>query len=178
MIVGAMPQSTLKPSGLSKRSIYELAEKVAGQLGYPAGGDLIEVVRKLGGRVEYRNYWNLDDDSGSLDVDRDGKFRIYVPADTGPARDKFTIAHELGHYVLHYLWMKKHGHSFDEGLKASRYGSDRAEWEANWFAAAFLMPASEFRAAALRLNRDYAELGRRFGVSASAAQVRCRALNI
>jgi hypothetical protein len=41
-----------------------------------------------------------------------------------PDRDRFTLAHELGHLVLH-----------------SRRDSAAAEWEANRFASAILMPA-------------------------------------
>jgi Zn-dependent peptidase ImmA (M78 family) len=49
------------------------------------------------------------------------------------------MAHELGHYFLHYLFQNQ-----TESLVIKREGTNRAESEANWFAEAFLMPAEEF----------------------------------
>ena len=52
----------------------------------------------------------------------------------------------------------------------------RAEWEANWFAAAFLMPKDNFTA-------DYKALGlasvaAKYGVSTTAAEIRAKSLGL
>lgn len=60
------------------------------------------------------------------------KLRILVRAGDSPLRQRFTIAHELGHVLL----------GFDP---AGRRRSDEEERRCNRFAAALLMPAREFR---------------------------------
>lgn len=67
---------------------------------------------------------------------------IRIRADINqPARRRYIIAHELGHFILH---------ARDATLSActeralNNYGSDDVEGEANWFAAELLMPAAMF----------------------------------
>jgi len=65
---------------------------------------------------------------------------IYVADDMPPTRTAFTIAHELGHYVLHNrkddtYWRLDH-------LNLDRQ-DEKEETEANWFAASLLMPRKE-----------------------------------
>lgn len=62
-------------------------------------------------------------------------------------RQRFTIAHELGHYVLHgsekiHYDDKSRGFQVHLRSPISGEGSDRLEIEANAFAAELLMPAS------------------------------------
>jgi len=83
------------------------------------------------------------------------------------ARQRFTIAHELGHHLL------RHYRQFH--IDPERTASDghppgydwRDEREANDFAAELLMPAS-WVAHQFRLNGDAADLATRFGVSKQA----------
>lgn len=166
-----------QPSNLTKESVYKLAESVARQIGYRPRGNLHEIVAKLGGRVSYRDFWS-DNDSGSLIVESSNDFVIFVAKNTSLERDKFTIAHELGHYVLHYLWPARNSNEPQGKMKANRYGSDRAEWEANWFAAAFLMPEVEFRSAFYASGGDFVSLAEEFGVSVLAAKTRAKALGL
>ncbi len=94
-------------------------------------------------------------------------------------RDRFTIAHELGHLFLHYPQFKASNPSIP--MKATRWvdASDpeqqRAEWEANWFAAAFLMPGGAFSACWRGVVRDAAS---RFAVSTQAAEIRAKDLGL
>jgi Zn-dependent peptidase ImmA (M78 family) len=166
-----------KPSNLTKESVYQLAESIGQQLGYSPGGDLGFIIKSIGGNILYRDFWS-DSDSGSLKVDAENNFQIYVANDTSLERDRFTIAHELGHYVLHYLWPNRTPGNGPLKLKANRYGSDRAEWEANWFAAAFLMPEEKFRIEFSKRPGDFFTIAKVFGVSALAAQTRAKALNL
>lgn len=81
-------------------------------------------------------------------------------------RQRFTLAHELGHYVL------EHG----SGFRDTTYSFDRnfnpRETEANYFAAELLMPA-EYVSRYVQLNNlDIHEMATFFDVSQQAMRVR------
>jgi predicted transcriptional regulator len=86
-----------------------------------------------------------------------------------PRRRRFTIAHELGHLVLHA------GNSAAPAVFCRHVGSteaaisDAIEREANHFAAELLMPGDLMRAAVARGETDPDVLGDRFEVSPVAA---------
>jgi len=74
--------------------------------------DLEKLLSALGGRSEMASYGSAE----SLRVEDDGSFTIFVPPYTSSRRDRFTIAHELGHYFLHYLYPERTGvASFNRG---------------------------------------------------------------
>ena len=99
---------------------------------------------------------------------------------TVPERDKFTIAHELGHLILHYPLVARENPGVP--MCATRWVDEsnadlvRAEWEANWFAAAFLMPSDEFIARYQSGGLSPAAL--RFKVSVPAAKIRAKSLGL
>lgn len=69
------------------------------------------------------------------------KQTIYVSKDATFPRAAFTIAHELGHYILHKDKQKETFWRMD-GVNIDT--QDKAEeQEANWFAASLLMPRSQ-----------------------------------
>lgn len=169
----------VKPSHLTKRSVFNLAESIGTQLGYKPGCDLIPIVAKLGGKIEYRDFWDPEfSDSGSIEIDSEGDFTIYLSMDTSIARDRFTIAHELGHYILHFIWPIKKKNMELGNIMATRYGSDRVEWEANWFAAAFLMPKKQFVDVFKKSNQNLTVVADHFGVSTMAAKIRAQSLDL
>jgi uncharacterized protein DUF955 len=93
-----------------------------------------------------------------------------------PPRRRFTIGHELGHWVMHRdgqqaLFCRRT--SVDE--KAAPPGRDIEE-EASAFAAGLLMPQWLFVREHARCRGDVAELGRAFGTSAAATERRVLAL--
>lgn len=166
------------PCYLDKGTVSKLAAMWAEYIGYQPGGDLNEVVRKLGGRIRYQDFWKLETaTSGSIRIEEDGSFEIFLSNHTSSERDRFTIAHELGHLILHFQYKKAKGESIGR-LEAARYGSDRVEYEANWFAASFLMPEGLFHAVYDKAHGDIAELASEFQVSYSAAKVRAQALGL
>lgn len=91
-------------------------------------------------------------------------------------RDRFTIAHEMGHLVLHFMLNK--GRAEHEGLAASRYGSGPVEYEANWFAASFLMPDDAFGLCYTDSGGDLSVVAAHFAVSLTAAAVRVKSLGL
>ena len=92
--------------------------------------------------------------------------RVVLRADEPHARQRFTLAHEVGHWVCQVL----------EGYTAPVYcraedvapGADRMrEREANLFGAELLMPEPSVQAAFAQ-ERDIEQVATRFGVSAEA----------
>ncbi len=167
-----------RESNLSKSAVDELAANVAGQIGYEPGTDLTSAVQSLGGVLVIQDILTSNlRSSGSIRVEEDNSFRIYLASHTGPLRDRFTIAHEIGHYVLHYLWPNRSGRVVRR-LEAQRYGTGRVEWEANWFAAGFLMPADDFRRKFAEFDGNIAMIAAHYGVSAKAAEIRVEYLGL
>ena len=88
--------------------------------------------------------------------------QIWLNASESPARQRFTLAHELGHWVCQHL----EGRSVPVFYRATEVGVGEGrllEREANVFAAELLMPEDEVRTAA-----GYGEVATRFGVSGEA----------
>lgn len=157
-------------AGWSRATVEEFAVKVAQRVDLSRGAALGPVVERLGGRLLCVDMSELlDDESGSIYVHGPRDFDIVVPSFTSPRRDRFTIAHELGHYFLHAAQGSR-------PIIAYRRGTDRCEWEANWFAASLLMPPREFRDA-WGEHKDREVLASLFGVSSEAAEIRLKTLN-
>ncbi|MGP9838027.1 ImmA/IrrE family metallo-endopeptidase [Arthrobacter sp. 179] len=132
--------------------------------------DIDLLLKELGGKVDIsESFYAVE----ALTVNKQGDFVVHLPPMTSDRRDRFTIAHELGHYFLHYLEPGMTGpRPFKRGQQ------NRVETQANIFAASLLMPAREFRAAQERLGQDWNALAEVFGVSPKAAEVRAQVLGI
>jgi Zn-dependent peptidase ImmA (M78 family) len=86
---------------------------------------------------------------------------IWVNAADSWARQRFTVAHELGHLMLHPL-----GHMYrDEAFSRPR---NATEQQANDFSAALLMPLWMLEPIVTSSRRSTAELASLFNVSQSA----------
>lgn len=127
------------------------------------------------------HYHPLESDlSGFLYRDGGGTV-IGVNSHHARVRQRFTIAHELGHYLLHQGSSLHVDRLVFARLRSSlsSQGVDREEIEANQFAAAMLMP-EEFIARALEaaetsdlLDEGFiGRLAKRFEVSAQAMLLR------
>ncbi len=116
--------------------------------------------------------------SGML-IRKDGGALIGVSSSESPTRQRFTIAHELGHFFLHPR--KAAFVDFRDNVQnAIRTPRER---EANWFAAALLMPrrmlTRDCRALSKRMSRDdVGRLARRYQVSEEAMQFRLDNLSL
>jgi Zn-dependent peptidase ImmA (M78 family) len=102
--------------------------------------DLELIAENLGLRIVTKNF--SDNVSGAL-VYKNDEAMIVCNNNHGKNRRRFTIAHELGHFVLRHgrdgLFIDKQEH-FIFRNEASATGEERQEVEANAFAAALLMP--------------------------------------
>lgn len=150
----------------TRESTEQVGTHVAKELGYSPASELPALVEQLGGTIQYVDIplYEQTNRSGSILVHGTCDFTIILPKFSSRLRDRFSIAHELGHYFLHS----------DQGtipIWAERFGSTRPEWEANWFAAGFLMPRAEFLAE-LSSDKNIEQVARTFDVSVQAAEVR------
>ncbi len=170
-----LPIKQPEACGLSRNDIEAIAEEIAQHCEYGPGGSLIPVVQSLNGTLEYTDLSGASGESGSIVMHPD-RFEIVLARHTGPLRDRFTIAHELGHLFLHYFGFGFHEQKVT--MEAQRYGRGQIETEANWFAAAFLMPESEFKVAYDNFKKDLGSTAGHFRVSEAAAEVRARSLRI
>ncbi len=92
--------------------------------------------------------------------------------DTPTRRHRFTIAHELGHWICHAQQDVGEGTTtYCRSCDLSQDADRDLEREANVFGAELLMPEAAVREAWAEA-RDPAEVAERFGVSALAAQWR------
>lgn len=164
------------PSRANKPSVWAFAEKQRTAVGLSNGFDLPNLVSRNGGTIEYIGMFD-DDQTNAIVVEPDKSFVIRLSSETGALRDNFTIAHELGHLLLHWPKVRKAHDGY--GMRATRRIDEsqeslvRCEWEANWFASAFLMPEADFREA---YSKGVAS--ETFGVTQAAVEVRAKTLRI
>ena len=166
-----------KPEREARRVLNELTVRTT-----PV--DVSAIAEQLGAEIRYRRF--DDDISGLLVRDADSKV-IGVHVDHSKTRQRFTIAHEIGHLVMH----KGDDRVIVEHLRitkvnwrdnVSAQATDREEIEANQFAAALLMPSDELQeyvriVAPHGANEGHVQtLARKFNVSAQS--MRFRLLNL
>ncbi len=120
---------------------------------------------------------------------RDGRHAIIgLNSRNTRRRQRFTLAHELGHWLLHEgrPLIVDHTVRINKRDSVSSAATDNEEIQANAFAAAFLMPADWVRAAVERELRAYvpsrdeltAKLAEEFDVSQEAMSIRLINLGI
>lgn len=159
--------------GASKSVIEPFAAKFAKDVGFSAKSGIEPVVERLGGKIIYQSFGDLSQSvEESIRVYDTNRFEIFLPDYTSAERDRFSIAHEIGHYILHFPMDRT------KPMVAARYGSNRAEWEANWFAAGFLMPAPAFKAKFRKAAGNVVDVARHFKVSFAAAKARAKSLGL
>jgi len=96
----------------------------------------ITIAKNLGANVVFVEFEKkLNNVSGFYDFEED---TIFVNMDEYPLRQTFTIAHELGHRILHAEWAKSS--DYKVLLREDNYSNDPKETEANTFAANLLVP--------------------------------------
>lgn len=129
----------------------------------------VPLAKELGLRV-YKATGLPDNISGRIyRIAKDGSYAIDVNARHNERRRRFTIAHEIAHYVLHRHLIG------DEMLDDYLYRSglsNSAEWEANALAADILMPRHLISLARSKGIQNIPDLAEAFNVSESAMSIR------
>ncbi len=111
-----------------------------------------EIARKLGLEIESRRFDDAEF-SGIL-VREGGQAIVGVNASHAPTRQRFSVAHEIGHFLLHEgtrVFIDR-GYNVNLRNRESSLGTNTEEIEANTFAANLLVP-DRFLLSDLR-NRD------------------------
>jgi Zn-dependent peptidase ImmA (M78 family) len=114
--------------------------------------DVKKITDCLGIGLEYVKF--DDEQISGLLVNKDGKVRIGVNQTQPSNRQRFTVAHEIGHFILHVnkpIFIDEVQQKFRD--KESSKGTYSEEIEANAFAAELLMPESFIRADMATLKR-------------------------
>lgn len=154
--------------------------------------DAIRASHKLGFRFWFTTYpWAQRDTPEGRVIMRSGDLFMELREDVaqrareGHGRARFTAAHELGHLILHR-------NELIEGVGANRVTKyedsshntewpshlriyTSADWQANVFASAFLMPLEGVRAFLASQRADYfqaQDIAQHFKVSLQAARIR------
>jgi Zn-dependent peptidase ImmA (M78 family) len=123
-------------------------------------------------------YIPLDDEISGMSFIKNGAAVIVANAVHDPNRQRFTLAHELAHHILHETYLTKNVHVDTAILQRngrSSEGTDVKEVEANTFAAELLMPRTLLkRFGRVDANDDakIAEIARQFKVSPTAMAIR------
>ena len=140
---------------------------------------LDKIARAAGVIVQYAPF---DGELSGMSFIKNGQPMIGVNALHAPTRKRFTLAHELGHVILHRDVLKTNGVHVDKGIlrrdSLASEGTDDREIEANNFAAELLMPEPLLMVALEGRNLDLEDdeavqaLAKRFNVSATALQYR------
>lgn len=111
--------------------------------------------------------------SGKLFLDQhaggSSGFSILVNAAEPFTRKRFTVAHELAHFILHRSDVN--GELQDDTFYRSRL-SDKQEREANQLAAEILMPMDSVQQIIQSGIRDLSQLASKFAVSTQAMTIR------
>lgn len=136
-----------------------------------------KVAKRLGLIIEYTP---LDDELSGMAFIKDEQRLIWVNSLHHLNRQRFSIAHEIGHHVLHSDDLRVGVH-VDKGIlrrdTVSSEGTVDVEMHANAFASELLMPSSEISKA---LGNDFdlddsnkvEQLSKKFKVSTAAMQYR------
>lgn len=157
------------------------AKRVADRIFQTYGGgtlpvDLERIAQALKLRVHHEPA--PADLSGALVV-KGGNAHVFVNSTHARVRQRFTLGHEIGHYLLHY----SDGDIFKRDERSSR-GTHPEEVQANAFAAALLMPESEVRKLAegedlSPLDEERIDvLANQFDVSTQAMSIRLQELRL
>lgn len=160
----------IKPSNINHITIDKFSEELADKLNFNPGDSLEDLVsNKFKISIEYIPLPEIIN-SGAIYVKHGEMPLIRINVYDNHLRRRFTLAHELGHYIIHSDMGEKE-------IIAARNGyNERAEWEANWFAAGFLMPKKDF---VTKHNEglDKFDMSNYFHVSPSAISIREKYLN-
>ena len=154
--------------------VFRLGETMAKRVGLmPSNNpaqDVWDIVRQNGGRIHYidfsyfQRHWQTKDPilENSIYVHEENDFDIILPAHAPYAEHRYTISHELGHYVLHA----------NSKCYARRHGNTRIEQEATHFSLGFLMPSINFEHAYIQTNGNIFDLSLTFFVPVEVMKLR------
>lgn len=140
--------------------------------------DLPKIYQLIGPKLRFEAMDN--DISGKLEK-RNGNWCAYINSLHSENRQNFTMAHELGHYLLHVESATEDAFvdtTFfrDQGGVGTPSDYLIKEVEANKFAADLLMPADDFKNFVKFTSNKVADIAQHFKVSPQAVKIRAKNL--
>jgi len=136
---------------------------------------LLDIVKKKGIQVYITDFEDQANEvSGIIKYPNGDEPAIYLNKDNAKTRLTFTLAHELGHFLLHPHNEEKYRVDKYEYPQGSIEASE--ETEANYFAASLLVPVGRL-IQILKETDDVTAIARYFGVSEATIRNRIRWLN-
>lgn len=143
-------KNTIETKSISKKIIEEKAQEILRRFGVEYYSNVSALATRIGIKVGETD--NIDDDDdGFIFISQDRtKKAIGVNSNRTLKQKRFIVAHELGHYFLHYNETDKSLFAFRENRK----GKDAKENDADYFAACLLMPTDTFLNAYMTLSRQ------------------------
>jgi len=176
-----MPENTKTTPFRSKPEIEDIATAVLRHHGlYGVPVDPILVAHAANIKVSNAHF--SEPNVSGMIAKRGENEMILVNASDPPSRKRFSIAHELGHHFLHLSeddgeFVTSALDLFRESDPENSDADARSEWQANYFAAALLMPSALVRQWH-DVEPDAATLAQRFNVSRQAMEYRLRQLDL
>lgn len=143
--------------------------------------DVVELAHSFGIEVYGRDF--QDKTSSFIEFNENGRFNIYVNKHHSKERQRFSIAHEIAHYILHKDEIINNKKVARENITSL---SKEKEIKADNLAAEILMPEKwiEKFLKKLKINKKQKldesiirKVAKKFNVSAPASIVRLRNLN-
>lgn len=162
--------------------LQDKLEKYSGRLPFPVAS----LAKDFG--IDVYGTEDLEDRQSGMIKKEGDKYVIYVNERHPAVRQRFTIAHEIAHFVKHRSELDRDQEHLDfitQPVNGERvlHRADRVmteperemEKEANELAAQILMPADKFKALFETAN-SIEEVAEKFGVSSAAATIRAKSL--
>lgn len=132
-----------------RKTLNKQAEVLFDKLGLKPGFDIKETVERLGGEIQIKE--NLKENIEAQICPKEGSndgflIECKTAFDNNDVYTRFSIAHELGHLFLHMaIPDDEKGYKLIGSFHKEEQNTSINEWEAEEFAAAFLMPENIFR---------------------------------
>lgn len=154
---------------MERDKIEETVGKLQQSLGLEVPIDFSKFDNILSDLTIKYNCKDLDVD-GRISKDENGNYVVQLKNDGQSLRDRFTLAHELGHLFLGHV---------DQYETLYRRGANELEYAANEFAADLLMPKDVFNTMVDKYTNsdnicDITKVSNQFEVSESAVLTRGR----
>jgi hypothetical protein len=137
---------------------------------------IVDVAEKLGAECFF-----VDDVewSGAIEAStKTGEANIYVHRKHPKTRQRFTIAHEIGHLILHTDEEDIQGEWTFANRDHNLIGQSDEEQQANGYAAKLLMPRPMVRSVVAKFGPDVDLLSKEFEVSRAAMRNQLDNLNL
>ena len=137
--------------------------------------NVVQIAESLG--FEVCDYDFPESTSAVLVIDGDTR-AIGVNKSSAPVRKRFSIAHELGHFLLGHGDFADSRQTFEDGSYNYSDPQNRQESEANEFAAELLMPEAFLKRDLEEAPLDVPALAKRYEVSEQAMWIQLFSLDL